>query len=427
MRRRQGELRPRKTSRRWHIPPPLVHGPEALEGGNLLQEFPGELGVVLWQALRDVMLLAATPAAERDGLFTADAERRRLAAMLSAAVDPLLEAPLRTLAAMVGDPAAGPGEAIGVACRQIGQWAEARGALETALAFAQDAALACPGDAAAALNVGRIAYKLSDHARAEIWYRRTIGLARQGRDWSLYTHAFLGLGNLYVRRGNFPAGRRYRNRALRAAKRGGLRQLQGISLHDLFILEAECGNAAEAEGYARRAMECYGVKSSRLPALANDVAYFWLINGRFSAALTVLRPLVRQMSDPKERLSVLASTARAAGGAGDREAFRHAAERVGASADDPSVQYGLARAWLDVAYGAASLEEWQEAAAAAEAALGLAERLEEAKVVFIAESILDSVRRHQALADAPPTRDEEAPAFALDFAERLEARETVGV
>ena len=46
----------RRTARRWSAPPPLIHGPETLECGRVLDELPAALGALLWQALRDVML-----------------------------------------------------------------------------------------------------------------------------------------------------------------------------------------------------------------------------------------------------------------------------------------------------------------------------------------------------------------------------------
>ena len=69
--------------RRWRIPPPYLRGSEPMEGATILEEVPGALGLLLWQAMRDVSLWAMTPREERVGLFNADAEPRRLAALLS--------------------------------------------------------------------------------------------------------------------------------------------------------------------------------------------------------------------------------------------------------------------------------------------------------------------------------------------------------
>src|SRR5687768_15942025 len=61
--------RRRVTQRRWHIPPPLIHGSETLEGGGILNEWGSELGVVLWQAFRDASLRAGRYSDSRADLF----------------------------------------------------------------------------------------------------------------------------------------------------------------------------------------------------------------------------------------------------------------------------------------------------------------------------------------------------------------------
>ena len=43
-------------SRRWRVPPPLTRTGELLEGAEILNEVPSEVGVVLWKSLRNVML-----------------------------------------------------------------------------------------------------------------------------------------------------------------------------------------------------------------------------------------------------------------------------------------------------------------------------------------------------------------------------------
>src|SRR5690606_947287 len=120
--------------------------------------------------------------------------------------------------------------------------------------------------------VATVAGRLNDHARAEGWFRRAVGLARQSRDWRMYSRSFSGLGNLYTRRGNLPAARRLHTRALRGARRGGMRREQAAALHDLFIVSAETGNIWEAERLARQALEAFGTRNRRIHALAHDVA-----------------------------------------------------------------------------------------------------------------------------------------------------------
>lgn len=393
MTRRRTAPTARKTSRRWHIPPPLLHGAEALEGGDVLEEIPGAVGGVLWQALRDVLLWAQTPPAERAELFAAGAQERRLAAQLAAPLDPAVEDALRTLAGLVGDPVATPAEAVALACRQIVQWAEGRGSPATALAFAQNAALACPADAAAAFTVGRIARIAADYARAEVWFRRAIGIARQARDWRLYSRAFRGLGHLYWQRGSLPGARRFYVRALRGARRGGMRHEQGQALHDLFTLHADMGRANDAERFAREAFDAYGPRSARLPNLAHDVAYWWMSEGYFARALKVFEVLLPVFAQPLDRLFTLADLARAAGGMGDAAQFEARWAEVHAALADTSLAEGEARALLELAHGASSLGQWDRAAEAAERAIAVATVRGEGKSRITAEALLESVNR----------------------------------
>lgn len=385
----------RRTRRRWRVPPALVRGEEAFEGAEILDEIAGEPGLVLWQALRDVVLWAAIAPAEREGLFAEGAERGRTAAIAAAGVDRDVERPLGVLAALAGSPERAHGDGVSVACRKISQWADGRGLLATALAYAQAAALAAPGNAEAAYVVGRFARRRAESARAESWFRLAITLGRQSGDWASYVLSFIGLGNLYVQRGNFPAARRFHIRARRAAKRHGLHKLEGMALHDLACIAAEMGDAAEAERFARAALDAYGEEAPRLRALAHDVAVFWMERGEFGRALSVLRALLPHFRDPANRLLILSSSARAAGGAADVGAFEAAWKEGWPLTGQLEAAETAGRSLLAFAQGAAGLGEWERAGEAARRALAVATERGEAKVRFSAESLLDSIPHRQ--------------------------------
>ena len=133
------ELAPpsRKTSRRWRVPPPLTHGPEALESGSILDEMPTGLGTLLWRSLRDVMLWAATPPADRARLFApgAEAAHRALTARLAPPAE--LADPLEVVGALLGGAEALPEEEVAAACQRVAGWAEDEGLLALALDYAQ--------------------------------------------------------------------------------------------------------------------------------------------------------------------------------------------------------------------------------------------------------------------------------------------------
>jgi tetratricopeptide (TPR) repeat protein len=396
---RRSPGRPRTPVRRWHIPPPLIHGSDPLEGGAILRELPDAVGVVLWQAFRDVTLWATSDPKRRAAAFSPVAAAGRAAAIehLSATLSEpeALISPLRTLHQLV-DPELASREAdVAAACRQISDWAYERGKLGTALAFAQDAALASSADASAAFWVATLAVRLSDHARAEVWFRRAVGLARQKRDWRMYSRSFSGLGNLYIRRGNLPAARRLHTRALRGARRGGMRREQATALHDLFAVAVEMGNATEADRFAALALQAYGARNRRVHILAHDVAYFWMEQGRFDRALPVFQAVLPLIERPLERVFVLADIARAAGGVGKADIARTAASQVWASTRDPETERGASSALLEVARGLLSLGLLDEADAAARQALSSSVTHREAKTRFAAEALLDVIDRRE--------------------------------
>ena len=425
MRQRKFKAPPRKTLRRWRVPPALTHGDtDAFEGLSVLDEIPGELGMVLWQSLRDAMLWGRSNQAERGALFAEGADRARIAAVLTAGAPVEVEEPLKAIAVMLGRAETAREENVALACREVAQWAESRGLLATALAYAQAAAVVTPADAAASYNVGRLARRRAEHARAETWFRRTVALARQAGDWPTYALAFVGLGNLYVQRGNFPAARRFHVRALRAAGRNSLHDIEGMALHDLFGIAVEAGDTGEANELARRAFEAYGPLHPRLPWLAHDVAYFWCTQGCFAPALPVLQSVLKHFTEPTHRVGVLGDIGRAAGGIGDRATFQQAwddaLELIGAN----GLQDMGARACLDLAHGALSLGAWERAEDAAQRALDGATRRGDAKTRLTAEALIEAARRHQhAERAATAERDswrETADSLATDFVHSLE-------
>ena len=428
--RRRYSARQRAPSRRWHIPPPLIHGPETLEGGGILHEWGSELGVLLWQTSRDVLLWATTEPASRAETFASRSGAlldHQIKALVSEDADPRLRAGLQQLHQMVAQPGTVKEEQVARACRQLSEWADDVGKLGTALAFAQDCALASRRDAGAAFWVATVAVRLNDHARAEVWFRRAVGLARQSRDWRMYSRAFGGLGNLYVRRGNLPAARRLHTRALRGARRGGMRREQAAALHDLFGVAVETGANAEAERLARVALDTYGMRNRRVHVLAHDVAYFWMEQGHFARALPVFQAVLPLVHRPLERLFVLADLVRAAGGVGDVSTAEAAADEVWQYALDPELAQGAARALLEVAHGFMSLGDITRAGEAAGLALATAIENRESKVRFAAEAVIESLRKSLddtevvPVPQAPEVDSSSGDALAADFVRTLEA------
>jgi len=418
---RKPRLRPpvRRTRRRWRVPPAITHGSEAFEGAGILEEIPGKLGLLLWQSVRDVTLWAGTPDEAREGLFTPGAEQQRRTALRAAAADPVLEPALAEMAEILSRPRATTGELMARACRRVAEWADERELTATAIAFVQAAALAAPLDADTAYAVARLARRRAEHARAETWYRRAIALARQSGDWSAYSLAFLGLGNLYMQRGSFPPARRLYVRALRAARRHSLHAVAGMIFHDLFVLAVASGRPQEAERAAREAHGEYGDDHPRLCALAHDVAYFWMDQGYSARALSVFEALLPHITRPAERLAAMANLARAAAGTGARTRFEEGWRSVWEGAAEADVQEGASEAFVELAYGATEIGDWTRARDAAERAMRLAAEREEPRTLPRAERVLEAVRQRRS-AQAPPAQVEDTAAREADaFAEAL--------
>jgi tetratricopeptide (TPR) repeat protein len=418
----------RRTTRRWRTPPAILHGGEAFEGASVLDEMEGPLGALLFQLARDVYVWGSTPPEAREGLFEPGAEGDLGALLRAADADLQLETALLALVRMTGAPEGTTDEQVAVACQHVAHWADQNAHLETAIAFAQGAAVVLPAEAALSYAVGRLARRRAEYARAETWYRRAIALGRQSGDWATYSMAYGGLGNLYMQRGKLATARRFHLRALRAARRHSMRGLHGSALHDLAALASEAGQPREAERLARQAFEMYGPEHPRLVILAADMAYFWIEGGRFRAALTVLQALVHHLQRREERVMAQANLVRAAAGAGERRLFEQTWDEVWDRMSRTQSLENAATVMLELAHGAAMLGEHERAEAAAERAVQVARERGEARVLLTAESVLDKVRRSRGLKARAATADpaeaetaEGAQTFALDLVRTLNA------
>jgi len=379
------------TKRRWRIPPPLLRDAEAPgpEGLYVLEDFPSELGVVLWKSLRNVLMWSQVDPSDRKGLFPEDLADRRQAEILSEI--PEDEADLRKavedIVPITSDPQGADPEAVALACTRVSTWAERHDAPRTSLEFIQASALACPTNARFALAVGRGARDLAQYARAEAWLYRAVGLSRQVKDWETYIRAYLSHGKMLLRKGALPAAHRSFVKARRRATRQGLRAFEAMSFHELFVLEIAMGNLGQALTYAERAAKAYGPRHEDFPILAHDVAYYWMQQGDYEHAHPVFAEVLDRVPYA-HRPTVLGSLARAAGGKGDREGFRWAAEELERAPAGP----GVAESWVEVARGAVLLGDNEHAVHASRFAERMARERREGQVRFLAESVLESAQ-----------------------------------
>ncbi|HEX8274018.1 MAG TPA: tetratricopeptide repeat protein [Longimicrobiaceae bacterium] len=378
--------------------PPLPPG-LLLRGGDaaweaVLRELPDPAALPAWETLRYVRLWLAAEPARRAGLFRGGSQARRELELIHQTLDPDLSGPLAVLSALLADGRAEPGEAVW-ACLCVADWALLRGARETGGLFAETAALAAPEKPGLAFMVGRMARSRGDAFAAERWLKRAAAVAWRVGEWEVYARSVNSLGNLRLAQGAYPDALRLNNKALRAVRRNRIGELEGEVLHDLFIVSFLTNDFKRAEAFCHAASAFYTGGHPRLPQFAHDVAYFWIEQGYFARALTVVQQLLSHFHVPHERLKVLASTARAAAACGRRQLFERLwieANSLIPELDDTST---LAAALVELAIGASSLGDWEHAAAAATQAHGAAQERGEADVQFRADAVLSSVRRHR--------------------------------
>lgn len=336
----------------------------------MLDEAPGPVGLLLWRSMRDVTLWAGMAPEHRAGLFTPVAAHARIGELLAASADPALEVSLTSLTGLLGSPETADPEIVSLVCVEVSHWAEARGTFATAMGFAQAAALVRPHDAAPALFAGMLALRWHRAARAETWLRRTIGLARRGRQWDSYAQAFVELGGLYARRGYPAAAHRYLMQGLRTARRHGLIMVRGAALHGLLLLALESGALDDAERYARGALRAYGRGHPRLPALVDDVAYLRVRREDYAEAIPMLQKLLPSRVQPVDRVLTLAILARAGAGVGNSRLYQESWMDAWAVINRHPAEAGKhARALLELARGSALARDWNHVEQAVRLAL----------------------------------------------------------
>jgi len=367
------------------IPTGTPLGPELLAGE------PEELAFAVWQVLRSLRLWTAQPEDARDGLFDAAYMEGWERALLTGSLEPDLRFPL---ALIVGEMAAAPTaeSRLSWACVCVCDWALGRGAVPAALAFAEAAALASPGQARYAWLAGRLMRTHGQGRAAERWLRRAYRLAVAQKDGETQARALTALGNLALQRGNFPAARAFQLRALRISRRWRLREQEGMALHDLFSISINDGNRADGERYARAAVAAYR-NSPRLPRLVHDIAFNWLEQGYAGRAMGVLEAVRPHFRTPDLQVRVAANLARSAGTLGDRERYDRYRTEVAELRPALETAEAIAPALLQLAYGAVSLGDWSTAAQLTAEAMDAARKHEEMNILIVGDQLLAAISR----------------------------------
>ncbi len=371
--------------RSWSVPGALGFGREAFEGAAILEEVPGELAPVLWQVLRDVDLWL-----EADGrrLFARGAAPNRARMIDELALDD--EGVRQSLAVIAGCLCGARGDTaqVSAACAALARWAGERGFARTAFAAALRAAAASPREPAHSYLAGVMARRAADYVRAEAWLKRARALALRLGDGRHYGLSLMSLANLHMQRFEKGLAVRRLHQALGAARRFAVWDLRGLAHHDLFLINVTDGTTAQAARHALGAVRGYGRFHPRLPALAHDVAWFLILQGRPGRALPILRALDDRPMRAAERLLALSTVARAAGAAGEVSAFWEAWGEFWKCLDAVPSHDRAAESLVNLGWGAASLRDATRMEVAARETLRIAMPRDQGQEVQAAQEML---------------------------------------
>jgi tetratricopeptide (TPR) repeat protein len=397
---------------------PITHrlGERGFEGREILDEYPGLPGYLLWTAFRDAHLWATRTG---DGpLFAAAAGHEALIRDLPD--EPF--GPVRLhLLELLGIPVAPEVDAAAVSssCLKLALWSEEQSRLATAVEYAQVASFASPHDAMPAVHAARLLKMRAEWARSWSWFDHAIFLSRAHEDWEAYASAYAHLGSMYLERGNLPLARRALRRSLRSAARHHLPERVAFACHNLFAVESVSGNWERAERYVVRALGSYAAGSPNRPRLARDLAYRWMLRGHFNLALPLSVEVLQHFTAPADRALVWSDIARAAAGVGDAETFERAWAEAWLAAERASLEPFTINILLNLAHGAAFRSDLPRARLTATKALSLASSRREAQSILEAEALLDSLPGDDEEVSRPKDRSPTAEIVADAFLRTL--------
>jgi tetratricopeptide (TPR) repeat protein len=394
--------------------------PSDIPGELVLAELPAPQALIVFDVLRAVLLVMQKGhMASLYGTRALDAWEGQL---LESGHPEALRFPLAVLVGAIRDREDADRPLMAQACLSLADWAFDQGATNTALLWLEAAAFCFPENGRYALVTGR-AYRQSGRlADAERWLKRAARLTYWRKDWSAYAFAVCTLGMVSWTQGTVNKALRYLHRAQRFAHRYGERILEGEIFHNLLAIAISSDDTAHVERYAREAFERYLPAHHRLPALAYDLAYFWLLRGHTRRALTILNELLPHFPRPEQRIQVLAALARGAGKAGDRGLFTRVWQEAAAVAAQVREAVTLPHALLDLGLGAAHFGLFAEAADMFRQALRLGEERGQGSVVILADKYLAAVSAaHNPDAPGKPARAAAGHQESEQLADRMTA------
>lgn len=393
-------------------------------GAGVMREVSEEFSLQVWQALHGVVMWASEEPAQRAGVFEPSTMVQWEIELLEADWEPDLRMPLALLVGELGNgEQAIPGE-VSRLCLVVADWALEHGAIATALAFAEVAALAWPQSPRYAWTAGRLLRRHERLAEAERWLVRAAHVAATVKDPESEALALNSLGILYQEKENHTRAAQALKKALRISRKHHLREREGEILHDLSVVTIWTGDLDSAERMARDAFEIYGANHPRLPALVHDRAVMWMERGQFARALHVLRELPPFIEEIHEQAWAAAMLARAAAACGDEAVFDRAWEQAFAFIEQSDGR-GATPACVELGVGASSLHRWDQAEQALRRARAFAlekgesdARVEAALAMVINHHVAERERDPED-AHTRPAEDGLAARFVVALRERV--------
>jgi tetratricopeptide (TPR) repeat protein len=363
--------------------------PAEIPGEGILAELPAAQALLVFDVLRAVLLVMEK--SRLTPLYSTSLLDAWEGQLLESEHPEELRFPLGVIIGYIrdGDDAHRPRMA--KACLALADWAFEQGATGTALLSVETAALCFPENGRYALLVGRGYRSAGRLGDAERWLKRAARLTYWRADWGAHAFAVCTLGMVCWTQGSVSRALRYLHRSQRIAHRHHERVLEGEIFHNLLAIAISAGDSARVEEYAREAFERYLPAHHRLPALAYDLAYFWMIRGHIHRAIKVFEQLLPHFPEPAQRIQVLAALARGAGKANDSVLFANVWGHAVQLIEQLRSAITLPHALLDLGLGAAHFGMHLEAAEIFREALQLGEARGQGSVVILADKYLAAV------------------------------------
>lgn len=380
-------------------PPPRARHRER----EILGELPDAVGLVLWQDVRHLRDWAESSPEVRGKLFNPPTNNVLAKRREARSSEPELADLFDTFATLKANPLQSETVVVGAACERIVEWALTHDHPQTAIEWAEVAAIVDSENPKLANLAGRVTRNANEYERAEVWFKRGIGLARQQDNVVEKFWGHVGYGKLCKELSRVKDARKHLNRASALARKQGPPSLAASAQHDICALLMVRGRLSEAAVRARRAFALYPKSDPRLPFFGADIALMLVLAGRYSAAVRLLRAVLRAVQQQSARTAIMALAARAFAGAGAHEeaaVFRQRALKL--LAKHPTME-GVTRWHLGDALRLAG--NWEGARAEAKASLAFANEQNDRETARMARILLQMIEDRKAATPRSGTTD----------------------